>query len=100
MSYKIQISLIAEMEIKSAQDWYEKQSPGLGERVADEVKETIESLLNPIYEHKLVHKKLRRILLPRFPYAIYYMRDETQKLVEVIAVLHDKQSKDGLQNRL
>ena len=100
MSYKVQISLKAEIEIKAAQDWYEKQATGLGEKFADEIKGSIDSLLNPIADHKHVFKNLRRILLYRFPYSVYYIRNEKAKLLEIIAVLHNRQSQDSLEKRI
>ena len=100
MSDKIQISLLAEIEIKAAQDWYEKQTTGLGEKFADEIKGSIDSLLNPISDHKRVFKNLRRILLHRFPYSVYYIRNENEKLIEIIAVLHNRQSHDRLEERI
>ena len=100
MSYKLQVSEKSEIEIQTAKVWYEKQSVGLGEKFADEIKESIDSLLNPIADHKLVFKNLRRILLHRFPYIVYYIRDEQNFLIEIIAVLHNKQSLDILENRI
>lgn len=100
MKYTIRISERAEMEIKKAEDWYESQAPGLGKRFTSEIKEEIDSLLNPHVEHRLVFKILRRLLVHRFPYTIYYVRDEKIPSIEVISVLHNKQSKEELKGRI
>ena len=100
MIYKIRIIPEAKREIKKAKEWYEKQSLGLGDRFSKEVKSAIRSLSSSQLDHKPVFTTHRRMLLSIFPYTIYYKRDEKRQLVKIIAVLHDKQSKDGLQNRL
>ena len=100
MNYKIQISERAEIEIKKAEDWYESQSIGLGERFVTELKGRIESSHNPLIEHKLAFKILRRVFMHHFPYVIYYFRDEQKLIIEIIAVLHNKQSRDTLENRV
>ncbi len=99
MSYKIEIVEEAELEIKNAKDWYEEQSVGLGEGFSKAIKEHINSLTNPKVEHKTVYKNLRRILVHRFPYAIYYKRDEKNSLLKIMAVLHNKQSRKVLKKR-
>lgn len=100
MNYRIQIDEEAEDEIRSAKDWYENRSWGLGEKFIIEINESILSLLNPKIDHKLVFKHYRRLLLRNFPYTVYYMRDETELVIRIIAVLHNKQSRDRLENRI
>jgi plasmid stabilization system protein ParE len=100
MIYRIRNIPEARKEIKKAKEWYENQSIGLGDRFADEVKKAIRSLSSSKIDHKLVFANNRRMLLPIFPYAVYYKRDENKYLVTIIAVLHNKQSLDRLLNRL
>ena len=100
MNYKIRISPQAEIEIKTARDRYENQSLGLGEIFSGEIKMGIDSLINPIVDHKLVLKNLRRLLLHRFPYSVYYIRNEKDLVVHIMAVLHNRQSREDLARRL
>jgi hypothetical protein len=44
MSYKIEITEEAEIEIQKAKDWYELKSYGLGDKFSKAVKDTINSL--------------------------------------------------------
>jgi plasmid stabilization system protein ParE len=55
---------------------------------------------NPIVEHKVVMEKVRRVLVIRFPYAVYYYRDEKKATVKILAVLHNKQSIERLLDRI
>jgi plasmid stabilization system protein ParE len=100
MTYKVQTTRKTKSEIKKAQEWYERQSIGLGDQFTDEIKSKIDSLLSPLLEHKAVLKNIRRVLLYRFPYAVYYTRDEQKLIIKIIAVLHNKQSRDILGSRV
>lgn len=100
MSYRIEIAEEAELEIKKAKEWYEEQSPGLGERFSIVLKEHINSLKNPKVDHKAVHQSIRRILVHPFPYVVYYKRLENKELIEIWAVLHNKQSSQNLKKRV
>jgi plasmid stabilization system protein ParE len=100
MTYKITIIPEAKSEFRKAKQWYENQSPGLGEKFSEEAKKAIRTLSNPQVDHKLVFTTNRRMLLSKFPYTIYYKRDEKNFIVKVMAILHNKQSRDMIQNRL
>ena len=91
MSYQIRISEEAESEINKAKGWYEKQSYGLGEKFENDLKLEIESLLDFTIDHKTTHANHRRLLMYRFPYIIYYKREERTRIVEITSVLHNKQ---------
>ena len=90
MSYKIKITQEAESEILQAQNWYEEQQTGLGQNFISTIKEHINLLKNPTVEHKIVFKNIRRVLTRRFPFVIYYIRDEKNLLIKIIAVLHNR----------
>lgn len=78
------------MEILTTVNWYEEQQAGLGESFAGTVGEHINLLKKESPEHKIAYDDLRRVLVKRFPYVIYYKRYEEPKTVKVFAVLHDK----------
>ena len=86
----------AEDEILEARQWYESRQAGLGRafgRAADE-------LISRIAAHPLVfprvRNEIRRAVLSRFPYAIYF-RDMEDTIV-VLAV-HSRQDPRRWQNR-
>ena len=100
MTYRIRVIPEAKREIKKAKEWYENKSLGLGQTFTDEVKKAIRPLSNPQLDHKPVFTTHRRMLLPKFPYTVYYKRDEKRLLVRIIAILHNKQSLDILESRI
>ena len=90
MNYAIEISPEAGAEITNAKNWYEEQQVGLGESFVETLREHINLLKTNNPEHKIVFDDLRRVLVKRFPYVVYYKRYEQTKIVKIFAVLHDK----------
>ena len=89
-------------DIKAAKLWYYNQNPGsnLEERFADAIKEKILKLQKnpfiyyPVFENiRIAHPKI-------FPYGIHFIIDESKKEILIVAILHNKQNKSKLINRL
>lgn len=100
MNYAIEITPEAKAEITNARNWYEEQQNGLGESFTETVREHINALKTESPEHKIVFDDLRRVLVKRFPYVIYYKRYEATKTVKVFAVLHDKRDTGFLKKKI
>jgi toxin ParE1/3/4 len=75
-----------ETEFDEAFDWYDAQRLGLGTAFAA----AIQTVLDSIAAHPLIHgvvlADIRKAVVRRFPYCVYY-RPHTDR-VEVIAVFH------------
>jgi hypothetical protein len=93
MNYRIEITPEGKADILKARDWYNEQSQGLGADFALVIKLHINSLKSDTVEHKQVINNVRRMLVKRFPYVIYYTRNEELKLVKIISVLRDRQNR-------
>lgn len=90
MAFRLKFSARALREIGEAQTWYELQNPGLG----DEFVAALELQLKRLEQAPLLYAEaipdVRRALLPRFPYGLFYtVRSD---LIHVLAVLHDVRS--------
>ena len=92
MIYRTRIAPEAEVEILKAKHWYEEQLEGLGTDFVKSIKLHIETLKQGAVEHKPVLGDIRRLPVKRFPYVIYYRRIEETATVEILAVLHDRQT--------
>lgn len=77
----------ARQEFLDAQDWYEKESLGLGRRFLAEVDSAVERLAANPLQFPIVHRNIRRALLRRFPYALMFVV-ESDGDVTVIACFH------------
>lgn len=76
----------AELEVREAVDFYERQRPGLGIDFSDEVQRAYEVVLTNPQRWPLDTARVRRYRLRRFPYHVVY--EATAKQVLVIAVAH------------
>jgi len=78
----------AEADVEEAFAWYEAQRPGLGERFLRALDVTMASIEEHPEAYAVIHRKTRRVLLPRFPYGVYYRVLESNLLV--VACMHGK----------
>ena len=86
MAYRLRFSGRAVREIGEAFDWYEAQCEGLG----SEFEMAFELQLKRLEQVPLLYPEVvpgvRRTLLPRFPYGVFYA--VKNELIHVLAVIH------------
>ena len=90
MTYTIVIKEEAYLDLQQAYDYYEKQSPGLGERFLENVRQRIVYLQKYPLHFIKVEKDFRQALVDVFPYLIIY--EISGHKVIVYAVFHGKQN--------
>jgi plasmid stabilization system protein ParE len=78
----------AAADVAAASDWCEAQRPGLGDAFEAAFFEALDAVLRAPEAYRVVHRDVRRVLLRRFPYELYY-RVFGEDLV-VIACLHGR----------
>ena len=78
----------ARAELREAVKFYEREVAGLGGEFIEEVRATIERILDYPHSGLLLDPGVRRRLLARFPYSIIYMPDEDPVLI--VAVMHQR----------
>ena len=89
MTRKIIVRPEAEAEVQTAFDWYEKQSDGLGFEFLRALDACLSGITrNPLAYTGVHQKNVRRALVRRFPYALFYLVDEDT--IVVIAVFNVK----------
>lgn len=89
MSYEVQIRRAAELDVAEAQVWYDSQRSGLGDEFQAEVSLVIDRLADTPLIYQFAYKDIRRALVPRFPYLIWYR--VMGEAVVVLACTHAKQ---------
>lgn len=86
MAYRLKFSGRTVREIGEAFSWYEEQSSGLGA----EFELVLELQLKRLEQAPLLYTEIipgvRRTLLPRFPYGVFYT--VKNDLVHILAVIH------------
>lgn len=90
MNYRIVPSPDAEADARSASWWYKQIDPNLASRFAVESRATVARISQFPYQFPLVNGTVRRALLKRFPYAIYYSLKSDE--AKIMTVLHQRRS--------
>lgn len=89
----------AEKDFEDAHDWYESQDPGLGKEFARCVDVKITSVLRAPHQHQFVYKStVRRALVNRFPFSIYFV--EQQDAISIFAILHQHRNPESWKSRV
>lgn len=76
----------AEDDIRFAYRWYEALQPGLGEDFLGSVRRCLQRAAEFPEASPIVYKSVRRSLVARFPYLVFYVVEPTR--IIVLAVLH------------
>jgi plasmid stabilization system protein ParE len=85
--YSVHFTQIARTELVEAQDWYEAKAARLGRRFREAIDSPVERMsANPL-QFPIVHRSVRRSLLRRFPYALFFVIEDDDRLL-VIACFH------------
>jgi len=87
----------AEAELRDACDWYESRVQGLGLEFLMAIDATFAGLLRNPLQHPHIHKNVRRALLRRFPYEIFFVIDP--QYIVVLAVFHAKRNPKRWEDR-
>jgi len=87
----------AAADVSLARDWYDSKSSGLGDSFVGSLEQIIDLVAELPEAFPEIAVGLRRALLSRFPYALYYRVDG--EVINVIACLHTRQSASRWRSR-
>lgn len=86
MSRRLIVRPEAENDIAATAQWYEERRPGLSLEFRSALDQTLSSIESNPELYARVYRSLRRALLRRFPYGVFYVQ-RAEGMV-VVAVLH------------
>jgi plasmid stabilization system protein ParE len=84
--YKLESYDAADADIEAAFNWYQAEQSGLGVEFLEEVRSAYNRIISSPLKYQELRFGIRRALIRRFPYAIYFV--VAQKTVLIVAVLH------------
>jgi plasmid stabilization system protein ParE len=97
MSLPLIVTPEAEEDLAEAKAWYERQRPGLGDEFLECVEEVLDRIPQFPEAGRPMLRGVRRLLVRRFPYAVFYRVEDDQ--VAVLAVYHTRRDPRGWQAR-
>lgn len=83
----------AERDIRQIYEWYEAIEPGLGDKFKAAIDASIAMVLANPKAFRVVYKNVRRTILRRFRYHVYYQAGPD--LVKILRVIHASRSTRG-----
>lgn len=98
MSQPVFFLAAAEAELLRAQAWYDERVPGLGERFFDAVDTIVARISETPQQFPLAHPHIRRALVRRFPFALYFRIEREGAFV--IACVHTSRAAEQWRSRL
>ena len=97
MSLQIIIRPAAESELAEAYEWYEERRQGLGDDLLLSVEATLAAIGEDPEAFPIVQRSIRRALIRRFPFGVFYILEETN--IIVLAVFHARRDPKQWQRR-
>ena len=79
---------MAEREIHEAARWYDERQPRLGDEFLEAVEQAVALALESPQHYPRIHGHMRRVLVHRFPYAVFF-RETADELV-VLGCIHGR----------
>jgi plasmid stabilization system protein ParE len=90
VTWPVRVKSVAEAEFAEAAVWYYRRSP----QAADAFVAAVEATLRRIGEspdiYPVVHRTIRRAVIPSFPYALYFVQGTAECVV--LAIHHGRRS--------
>ena len=73
MNARVRVLPEAEADLTEAFAWYEEAQRGLGDRFLEAVRASLELTARIPLTNRVLHKDIRRVLTPSFPYGLFYL---------------------------
>ena len=95
--YSVIFTQAARAELIAAQDWYESEVTGLGRRFRQAIDMLTKRMSENPRQFPTVFKNVRRALLRRFPYSLFFVVEDEALIV--IACFHASRDPSQWQKR-
>lgn len=93
VSYRVRLAPRASQHAKQIRDYYLSIDTHLARRFQSELSAKLRAL-QTFNAYAVRYDDVRSVPLGRFPYLLYFVVFEGEALVEVVALLHERQDRD------
>ena len=97
MDYVLLLRPEARLDLLDAFLWYQDQQAGLGHNFKLCIDDALSKLVKHPLFYKKVHNSIRRIIIKKFPFGIFYIMSGNK--IIVLAVLHARRNPVKWENR-
>jgi len=97
MKRRVRARPLAEVDVENAASWYEGERQGLGEEFVADLDDITVRIGENAAQFPIVSGPVRRALLKRFPYGVFFIEDGD--VAVILAVLHLHRGPDELLRR-
>jgi len=97
MTLPIVFRRIAQIELDEAVSWYENKQGGVGREMRKEIEKHLEQIAKQPQRFRRMRGDVRRAVMRRFPYSIYFLH-EIDSIV-VLAIFHARRAPQILEDR-
>ena len=94
---RVRLSPAAERDVRDIYTWYKNQGEGLASQFRSSLGDCLERVRGNPTGYAKVHGEIRRALLRRFPYCVFYVIRESE--VGVLGVFHGHRDPKTWQSR-
>lgn len=88
MTYQLELTEEAKLDVQDAWLWYENQKSNLGDEFLLSVEAALSEIERNPFLYQIKYIDVRIALLRRFPYKVIYVIEETR--IGILGVLHDR----------
>ena len=89
---RLRVRKVARAEVDAAFDWYLLRSPAAAQQFLNAVDDALALIDEAPERHPIIRGHLRRVLLRRFPYGVYYK--VFPSTISVVGVIHGHRHPD------
>jgi toxin ParE1/3/4 len=100
MNYRLLLSSEAEKDLDEIIEYYESVRQGLGAEFYLSYKDAERLILENPKLFAFIESEIRRVLLNKFKYAVYYHIIEDKTEIEILAVVHTSRDPDYWRKRV
>ena len=97
--YNVVVQLLAQLDVREARQWYNRQQAGLGKRFTADMAMTFHSIARNPEAFAIRYQDVRAANFRTFPYAAYFFIDQPSATVFIMAILHASRHPDTPKGR-
>ncbi len=100
MTFSIIVAPEAEHEWTQTVDWYDEREPGNGSRFNSVVRLCLQDLSANPKRFPFASRLTQKAKIKGWPYSIYFVVNEAQQQITVVAIWHGARNPEKLRSRL